>query len=199
MSGDGFGICGHKNTYNSKVKNGHWVEDMIGKDLAGMQRTNQTEYTTETREKIIDPRDMPYNAGGQHIHMLSAADIKTKNKNGLPANMLFEHLGAPGADRFMSINCMTYTSGKGTGGLRVEDLLQEKPSAEAREALKIKPLTEMMVEKSKADARSNALISSFMTESKAGSQRAEKIEFKVRAPEKEPFVPSFARKKITIW
>ena len=47
---DGYGICGHKNTYNSRVKNGKWVEDLIGMDLARNPRPNTTVYTTEQRE-----------------------------------------------------------------------------------------------------------------------------------------------------
>jgi len=95
----GFGICGHKNTYSSKVKNGKWVEDLIGMDLAKNPPNHGTLYTTETREKIIHPDDMPYNGGGEGIKFESAFEIQVKNKSGLPSHMLFEHLGAPGSDR----------------------------------------------------------------------------------------------------
>mmetsp|Transcript_28763 Transcript_28763/g.33951 ORF Transcript_28763/g.33951 Transcript_28763/m.33951 type:complete len:167 (-) Transcript_28763:98-598(-) len=32
--GGGYGICGHKNVYNSSVKEGNWIEDKFGVDLA---------------------------------------------------------------------------------------------------------------------------------------------------------------------
>ena len=169
---DGFGITGHKNTYNSKVKNGKWVEDMIGMDLAKNPPNHPTLYTTETREKIIPPADMPYNAGGEHLKFETAFQIQVKNKSGLPADMLFSHLGAPGADRFMSVNNMTFTNGKGSGGIRVEKLLQEKPDAEAMAALDIKPKVEKMVNKAKKDARAEGEVNSFSTTAGAGNTRA---------------------------
>lgn len=60
--------------------------------------------------------------------MLTMDEIKVKNKGGLPSHMLFEHMGAPGSDRFMSVNAMTFTAGVGSGGIRCEDLLGEKLS-----------------------------------------------------------------------
>ena len=160
---------------------------------------NKTTYTTETREKIIHPKDMIDNAGGRHISMLTASQIKSKNKNGLPADMLFSHLGAPGSDRFMSVNAMTFTNGVGSGGLRAEDLLQEKLGPEAKAALDIIPRSVKMREKSKSDSRTDALVSSFTTNSNAGSSRAFKGEFKIRTKfEEPPTMPDFRRRKIQI-
>ena len=120
------------------------------------------------------------------------------HQNGLPAHMLFEHLGAPGADRFMSVNAMTFTGGTGTGGIRCEDLLSEHPSDEAKKHLKIKPRVTKMTNKAKYDARQNALISSFKTTSGASGNRASKAEFKVRASESRPPMPMFGKTKLVI-
>lgn len=73
---------------------------------------------------MIDPREMVNNAGGQGVQMLNSTDIKVKMV-GLPSHMLFEHMGAPASDRFMSVNAMTFTAGRGTGGIRCEDLLSK--------------------------------------------------------------------------
>ena len=198
---DGYGICGHKNSYSSGVKNA-WVEDFIGMELANNQsRTtkNQMTYTTETREKIIHPNLMKDNAGGKDITMLTAQQIKSKNKNGLPADMLFSHLGAPGSDRFMSVNAMTFTNGVGSGGIRAEDLLQEKLGPEAKAALDITPVSVKMREKAKQDARKESLISSYTTNSNASSSRAYTGDFKIRTKEEvAPKMPDFRRRKIQI-
>jgi len=198
MSSDGFGICGHKNAYNFKVKNGKWVEDLIGMDLAKNPPNHPTLYTTEQREKMIPPSDMIDRSGGENVKMLSMEEVKVKNKTGLPGHMLFEHLGAPGADRFMSVNGMTFTAGKGTGGIRCEDLLSEKPSAEAKAHLNIKPRVTKMTSKAKYDARQEALISSFKTTSGASGNRARKEGFKVRGVDERPPFPKFNKKKLEI-
>ncbi|GMH52404.1 hypothetical protein TL16_g01222 [Triparma laevis f. inornata] len=168
----GFGICGHKNAYSSGVKEGKWVEDLVGMDLAQNPPNHPTLYTTEQREKIIPPADMENRAGGEDLNMLTMDEIKVKNKGGLPSHMLFEHMGAPGSDRFMSVNAMTFTAGVGSGGIRCEDLLGEKPSDEAKEALKIKPVKKKMINKSKGDARLDGLINSFETTSAGMAARA---------------------------
>jgi hypothetical protein len=45
-------------------------------DLAMNPPNNPTLYTTETREKIIPPADMPYNAGGEHLTFETAFQIQ---------------------------------------------------------------------------------------------------------------------------
>ena len=112
--------------------------------------------------------------------------------------MLFGHLGAPGTDRFMSVNNMTFTNGVGSGGIRVEKLLQEKPDAETMAALDIKPKTQKMVNKSKADGRQQALVSSYGTTSGTAGGRAMKGEYKVRAEEEAPPFPVWGRRELSI-
>ena len=98
----------------------------------------------------------------------------------------------------MSVNAMTFTAGQGSGGIRCEDLLSERPSKEAKAALKIKPITKKMVTKSKIDARSDGLLNSFQTTSMASGSRANKVGFKVRMPEEHPAFPNFSRRKVNI-
>ena len=93
---------------------------------------------------------------------------------------------------------MTFTAGQGSGGIRCEDLLSERPSKEAKAALKIKPVTKKMINKSKIDQRSDALLNSFQTTSSASTSRATKIGFKVRLPEENPPFPAFGRRKLKI-
>ena len=47
-----------QNSYSSGVKEGKWVEDLVGMDLARNPPNHPTLYTTEQREKMIHPRDM---------------------------------------------------------------------------------------------------------------------------------------------
>ncbi|GMI51111.1 hypothetical protein ScalyP_jg10081 [Parmales sp. scaly parma] len=197
MSG-GFGICGHKNHYTSKVKVENWVEDHFGEDLANNPANlYPMEYKTDTTEKLIDPKFMVDNAGGDKLNLMGRDEIM-QNSMGLPSHMLFEHLGAPGTDRYMSINNMTFTAGKGSGGIKVEKLLQEKPSDETRKALDIKPKREKMTQKSKSDARTDNLINGYQTNSQASNKRVTAVTFAVRAPEEMPVMLDFRRRKIAI-
>ena len=170
---------------------------MIGQDLARNPPHHPTVYTTDVREKLIDPKDMVDNAGGADLNLMGRAEIMQQNK-GLPSHMLFEHLGAPGADRFMSINNMTFTAGEGSGGIKVEKLLQEKPTEETKAALSIKPKTTKMVSKAKCDARDDARINSFQTESQAGSKRVSSGAYDVRGSDDRPSFPDFRRKRLSI-
>ena len=62
MNGSGFGICGHRNAYQSRVRHGNWVEDLIGIDLhaQGFERGKVTgdDYMTTSAGSYIHPADM---------------------------------------------------------------------------------------------------------------------------------------------
>ena len=70
----------YQNAYNFKVKNGKWVEDLIGMDLAKNPPNHPTLYTTEQREKLIPPSEMIDRSGGEDVKMLSMEEITFKNK-----------------------------------------------------------------------------------------------------------------------
>ncbi len=193
----GFGICGHKNQYSSAVKNGKWVEDLIGMDLARNPPKPQTPYTTETREKMIDPKDMPNNAGGGSLKMLTASEIKHKNKNGLPADLLFAHLGAPGPDRFTSVSHLCYTGGKTTGLYRAEELLSMHPPKVLQEVV---PVTTLMVRKSKLIAAEEDKVGSYTTTQAGKEGRVQEVPFKIRGGENfsDKDIPNFKRRPLAI-
>jgi hypothetical protein len=89
MSHGGYGIAGHKNNYSTRVLNGNWVQDKIGKlsddsiyqtiqfshitlfslflcvktytgsELVKNRPNHHVELTTETTTNYINPKDMP--------------------------------------------------------------------------------------------------------------------------------------------
>ena len=193
----GFGICGHKNSYSSSVKNGKWVEDLIGLDLARNPPRHPTTYTTETRDKIIDPADMAWNAGGLGIKMLNASEIKFKNKSGLPAHMLFEHLGAPGGDRFLSTSHMCFTGGTSTGLYRAEELLSHHPPSAL---LDVVPATALTVRKDKERGREDSKVDCYTTTQRGKEGRVPDIAFRIRGGENftDKDIPKFNRRQLQI-
>ena len=86
----GYGICGSKNIYSTKVRVDNWVEDNIGMDLAHTNRPQYKLYQTVTSETHIHPKDMPP-PKNLPVNMPSVLELKTKNKEGMSYEMLFEH------------------------------------------------------------------------------------------------------------
>lgn len=84
MNGSGFGICGHRNSYNSGVRHGNWVEDLIGQDLHDMGgdrgRVTEANYRTEGGDSFIHPGDMPNkaSAGAPPMQDTSMADSRVR-------------------------------------------------------------------------------------------------------------------------
>lgn len=89
MSG-GFGICGHRNSYNSGVRNGNWVEDLIGNELANVPARGQglVNYTSENHQSFIHPTQMPDKAsrGAPSIEKDPITKVEP-----LPYDMMFKH------------------------------------------------------------------------------------------------------------
>mmetsp|Transcript_3975 Transcript_3975/g.9445 ORF Transcript_3975/g.9445 Transcript_3975/m.9445 type:complete len:685 (-) Transcript_3975:353-2407(-) len=88
----GHGICGHKNAYSSRVKEGNWVEDKFGAHLSSTRGLAKQIETSESRATLIHPKDMT----------LKDPDVPTKStdgRKGLPASVLFNH-GANHQDCF---------------------------------------------------------------------------------------------------
>lgn len=86
----GYGICGAKNIYSSKVKVDNWVEDNIGMSLAMKTREPPRIFQTCTKESFIDPNDRP-SPPSMPVNMPSTQELKSKNKDGLPYSILFSH------------------------------------------------------------------------------------------------------------
>ncbi|DBA00116.1 TPA: hypothetical protein N0F65_000407 [Lagenidium giganteum] len=84
----GYGICGHKNSFNSGVKIGNYVEDRIGGDLARTSRPRALSGATEVNANFVDPKDMPDKCA--HAPKENLVD-RTLLRAGLPYNLIFEH------------------------------------------------------------------------------------------------------------
>lgn len=91
MSGTGFGIAGHKNSYSTSVRCGNWVEDSIGHELAQHRGEPAMEYTTESRRNYVDPRTMAEHPSASRVTIPSLAEITVKSREGLSWNVMFAH------------------------------------------------------------------------------------------------------------
>ena len=89
-SNSGYGICGARNVYNSKVKLDNWVEDEIGAIIASKSRPAIGDYRTVSRVMHCDPKDMPERYPAP-ANMPSTLELLIKNKEGTPYTLLFGH------------------------------------------------------------------------------------------------------------
>ncbi|CAM9425927.1 unnamed protein product [Scytosiphon promiscuus] len=96
MSATGFGICGQKNSYSSRTKCGNWVEDRIGKAMAATlaKAPRPALGSTVERDDFIHPARMTNTTvlSGDDTEVMSAADIKDKNREGVSFDLLFGHV-----------------------------------------------------------------------------------------------------------
>ena len=86
----GYGICGHKNNFSTKILNGNWVEDRIGMRLASSRpEPNWDGLTTDTRENFINPALM----GDKQTRDCPPIDNVAieAGRKGLSADTLFGH------------------------------------------------------------------------------------------------------------
>ena len=95
MDKAGFGICGHKNSYTSKVHDGNWSEDKIATDLLMTREVPKPSYETEQRGRFQDPKYVPEDPRMATIKLESVDDIRARNKEGLSYSLIFEHGAAP--------------------------------------------------------------------------------------------------------
>jgi hypothetical protein len=86
----GYGICGARNIYSSKVRVDNWVEDTIGSELAKQNRSVETLYRTNTASSFIPPSEQPQSPQ-PNAKMPSVHELKSKNKDGMSYALLFEH------------------------------------------------------------------------------------------------------------
>lgn len=86
----GYGVCGAKNSYNSRVKLDNWVEDSAGELLARQINHPERMNLTEQRSSFsrLEERD-PIPSGG--IKFLTTEELVAKNKEGNPYALLFNH------------------------------------------------------------------------------------------------------------
>jgi hypothetical protein len=110
----GFGICGAKNIYSSKVKLDNWVEDKFGVDLVQNPKPRDSHFTTCVREQYIPPSEQQPACGpltttlAKSVKFLSKAELKAKNKDGLSYALLFQH-GLHGEDITPDVSFIRYS------------------------------------------------------------------------------------------
>jgi hypothetical protein len=86
----GHGICGSKNIYSANVHLDNWVEDTIGMTLSESKRPAHGLYTTVTRSSFTPITERP-DVPPLPANIPSSLELKTKNKDGMPYSLLFEH------------------------------------------------------------------------------------------------------------
>ncbi|GBG26513.1 Hypothetical Protein FCC1311_027342 [Hondaea fermentalgiana] len=55
MSGSGYGICGHKNSFGANVLCGNWVEDKMGSEMAALTSTPKFDAISEAQHHFAHP------------------------------------------------------------------------------------------------------------------------------------------------
>ena len=85
----GYGICGAKNSFSGGALLDNWVEDSIGVLIASKERPGETLYATNAMLTHCDPKDMPPHPNLASVKLESVKDIKMRNKEGMPYNLLF--------------------------------------------------------------------------------------------------------------
>jgi hypothetical protein len=87
----GHGICGAKNNYSSTVKLGNYVEDYFGQQLSKVPRgADLSAYKSVTMlsyAPLNERKPLPPVA----LNIPSPLELKTKIKEGMPYEILFEH------------------------------------------------------------------------------------------------------------
>jgi len=90
----GYGICGSKNIYSSNVRVDNWVEDSIGMNLAEKPRPGTVQYESNTMRSFHPPTECEQ-PPPLPVNIPSAHELKTKNKEGMPYSLIFEHSMKP--------------------------------------------------------------------------------------------------------
>ena len=86
----GYGICGAKNRYSNKALLDNWVEDQFGEEIVAKgDRPGSTMYQTASMASYCDPKDMKVHPNILKVKLESVANLKTRNKEGMPYSLLF--------------------------------------------------------------------------------------------------------------
>ena len=102
MSNQGYGICGAKNIYCSKVKLDNWVEDEIGAVIANVDKPKVNYYQTVQMASHCHPSQWP-EANPLPANMPTTLELITKNKEGMPYSLLFGSQNIPFNERFKTV------------------------------------------------------------------------------------------------
>ena len=168
---DGFGICGHKNTFNSKVRCGNWVEDNIGMDLVasrvGMPASGPN--VSENKATYLHPKRMDDKASR---NCPPIDDVRVEyERRGVPSNVMFGHGMEEAHDpeagkegRYGTLNSLMFTGSADPA--RSDKILQTKKrvGADLSDVRIIPPaVTGAAREKLKKEAREARADSSYQT------------------------------------
>ena len=86
----GYGICGAKNRFSNKALLDNWVEDQFGQEIVAQgDRPGSTMYQTASMASYCDPKDMKMHPNILKVKLESVANLKTRNKEGMPYSLLF--------------------------------------------------------------------------------------------------------------
>ena len=102
MSNQGYGICGAKNIYSSRVKLDNWVEDEFGATVASSVRPKVTYFKTVQMESHCHPSQWP-EPNKLPANMPTTLELITKNKEGMPYSLLFGSQNIPLDERFKTV------------------------------------------------------------------------------------------------
>jgi hypothetical protein len=98
MSSQGFGICGHRNSFSTGVRCGNWIEDTFGADLAQKHRSKGTfSYGSTQSEAQAHFSENLKNVDRSALVAGSQYDQRAK-LTGLPLHLLMGHDGADGPE-----------------------------------------------------------------------------------------------------
>jgi hypothetical protein len=99
----GYGICGMKNSYSGTALLDNWVEDRYGCNIAAAgDRPGYKSYVTNTMDTFCDPKDMEVHPNNLNIKLESVKDLKARNKDGMPYNLLFMNENGLEGPRFQT-------------------------------------------------------------------------------------------------
>ena len=113
MINSGYGICGHKNRYSSRVLEDYWAEEryypkeILFKPTNLSQSTNITSSADDNNPSNTTTLQKNKQNSNPSFILPFHKNLKNKKKrsSSLSYNILFEHSGAPiGSDRFLTTN-----------------------------------------------------------------------------------------------
>jgi hypothetical protein len=96
MSSQGFGICGHRNSFSTGVRCGNWIEDTFGADLAQKHRAKGTFSYAATKSEAQE-HFMNDHSTTDRKSLIAGTQYDQRAKlTGLPLHLLMGHDGADG-------------------------------------------------------------------------------------------------------
>ena len=109
----GYGICGKRNVYKSNVFLDNWREDTIASELVQTPIDPTQHFQSVQMATHIPPSDMTYHPNILKIKLESVANLKERNKAGMPYSLLFAPSSEKMKDRFVTQGQLAQSLGGG--------------------------------------------------------------------------------------